>query len=499
MKKVYVKFCSIILFAICSIFIIGHVKAESFAAGDYVSKIYVRKEKENKRMYLRMQWIHRTSDWAFVYCLDPWTILDESVEYSSSNIAFYNEISQDIMNKVNLIAYYGYGYGNHQEDYWYVVTQMLIWKTIDPEGDFYFTDSLNGIRVEMFTEQFAELEKLVNEHYVVPSLVGGLRKISAGQDVELVDTNNVLSKYRIVDNKGVIKSVDENKIVFHSDSSQRISIDLKKEANKYEHIPLVYKNAYSQDIYYDGNFNTLNTNIMLEFIYGSINLSKKDSNTLDLPTNNFVTLENAIYEVYDNNNELVGTIVTDSNGMGTIENLPLGKYTIREKTASYGYNIDENTYEIELTTENNNQELTVYEDLKLKKLEIFKTYLDTVTNNKKAEENVEFGIYNKADNRLIATIKTDNNGYASIELEYGEYIIKQLTTKDGYTKVEDFEIIINADSKNSIKKELVNYPYQIEVDLPNTNKNEMNLSILALILVVIKIYFWVRKKYVKVK
>lgn len=493
MKNIILKICSIIVVALCTFLIVDNVKAESFYAGDYVSKIYAKKEKSGKKMYLRLQWIHRASDGQFVYCLDPWTVLDESAYYDPVYQWQYSNLSYDVLNKVNLITYYGYGYENHQDDYWYAVTQMLIWKTVDPGGDFYFTDSLNGNRIALYEQEMNEILKLVSEHSVMPSRSGDYIKASVGKDVEIIDNNHVLDKFRLIDPDGIVVSKTNDKLVVRSDIPRSSEITLNKEANKHSQESLIYINNNSQDIYFAGNYTLLGACMRIEFIDGSIKLFKKDANTLDLPTNKFVTLENAVYDVYDENNNLVGQIATNEHGEGNLEHLPLGKYYIKEASASIGYDIDTTTYEVELSFDKSNQELIVYEQLDLKKLEIFKKYQDSVTEEYYPEANIEFGIYNKEDNTLVATITTDEKGYASIELEYGEYIVKQLTTKDGYTKVDDFEIIVDEKSKEEIKRDLINYPYKVDVELPNTGTNVPKVEVIYFILIISKIYLVKRK------
>ena len=55
------------------------------------------------------------------------------------------------------------------------------------------------------------------------------------------------------------------------------------------------------------------------------------------------------------------------------------------------------------------------------------------------EPNVEFGFYN-SKGELYKTGKTDKNGKLNINLVYGTYTVKQLTTSKDTTKVDDFTI-----------------------------------------------------------
>ncbi|UKI26575.1 MAG: prealbumin-like fold domain-containing protein [Bacilli bacterium] len=55
-----------------------------------------------------------------------------------------------------------------------------------------------------------------------------------------------------------------------------------------------------------------------------------------------------MFEVYDENNNLVGTITTDENGYARLDNLKLQKYTLKEVSSSLSHLIDNNVYEFEL-------------------------------------------------------------------------------------------------------------------------------------------------------
>ena len=55
-------------------------------------------------------------------------------------------------------------------------------------------------------------------------------------------------------------------------------------------------------------------------------------------------------------------------------------------------------------------------------------------------------MYDK-DNKLVKTIKTNNEGEAEIILPYGTYTIKQLTTTEGYEYADDYNFKISEDGQ----------------------------------------------------
>ena len=53
-------------------------------------------------------------------------------------------------------------------------------------------------------------------------------------------------------------------------------------------------------------------------------------------------LNDAVYEIYDEDQDIVATLITGTSGDGTAEcYLPYGKYTIKETAAPAGYNMDD--------------------------------------------------------------------------------------------------------------------------------------------------------------
>ena len=53
-------------------------------------------------------------------------------------------------------------------------------------------------------------------------------------------------------------------------------------------------------------------------------------------------LNDAVYEIYDEDQDIVATLTTGTSGDGTAEcYLPYGKYTIKETAAPAGYNMDD--------------------------------------------------------------------------------------------------------------------------------------------------------------
>ena len=187
---------------------------------------------------------------------------------------------------------------------------------------------------------------------------------------------------------------------------------------------------------------TAETTITDEAPTGKISIKKSDSKG---NVQGEASLEGAEYTVYGADGQEVGKITTDKDGNGSLENLVLGTYTVKETKAPTGYDLDWNTYTVELTYKDQNTAIILgnvdsKENVKTGKIEIKKT--DTEGNPLKSGE---FGIYANADmyigdtlykkGQLVVSIKTDDSGVArSGDLPYGSYYVKEIsapTQEDG--------------------------------------------------------------------
>lgn len=180
---------------------------------------------------------------------------------------------------------------------------------------------------------------------------------------------------------------------------------------------------------------TAETTITDEAPTGKISIKKSDSKG---NIQGEASLEGAEYTVYGADGQEVGKITTDKDGNGSLENLVLGTYTVKETKAPEAYDLDWNTYTVELTYKDQNTAIILgnvdsKENVKTGKIEIKKT--DTEGNPLKGGE---FGIYANADmyigdtlykkGQLVVSIKTDDSGVAkSDDLPYGSYYVKEIS------------------------------------------------------------------------
>ena len=196
-----------------------------------------------------------------------------------------------------------------------------------------------------------------------------------------------------------------------------------------------------------------------------------------------IPLPNTVFEVYDENNKLIGTIKTDDSGYGKLENLKLQKYTLKEVSSALDNMVDENEYEIELVYKDQytpiiTKTFTLKNYLPKGTLEFSKTDLST----SEPIPNTLIEIYVADTDELVFSGRTDDQGMiiitdlpTNIEL----YILEKETADPSYILNEEkmyFSIsengeVVKANMENEKKKgtlEFSKIDLSTSAPIPNT-------------------------------
>lgn len=187
--------------------------------------------------------------------------------------------------------------------------------------------------------------------------------------------------------------------------------------------------------------------------------------------NKEIRLANVEFNILDEENNIVGTIVTGLNGEGISEPLRIDKkYKLQEVKTLKEYVLSEETPTIELK-ENEITSIT-FENEKIKGyVEI--TKVDKKDNSKTLSGAV-FGLYNQ-ENELIEKLITGENGKAISRLiSIGRYYLKELDTGSVYYLLNEetfeFEIVNNGETVPIIVE---NEPTDITVDVDKEGTTEI--------------------------
>ena len=455
MKKI-LKYTLLSMLFLLTIFSIKEVKAETYTGqaiwpSEHISNIFLKKIKpDGYTKYQQGRFLRRSEDNKFVYCLQPYTDIDNNLPYYSvarSDYARVLNFTEAQWDRISLLAYYGYDYTengyDHSSQKWYVITQVMIWRTTNPESRIVFTDSLNGsINESKFASEIAELESLVSNHYVKPNLESSDLTIPLGQSVTLTDGNSVLKNYKVSSTENATATISGNDLIITSTGIGTAKVNLVKNAKKYSVPPIVYFSDHSQNVFRVGHYDPVSFSITAKVVGGKIEINKLDSATKTPIPQGEATLQNAVYGIYNTNDEKIATITTNETGYAISGYLPsLGEFYIKEETPSNGYTLDINKYYFTIDENNLLATIDVYENVIKRDVDITKVYASAETGIMTQEPNVEFGFYNNK-NELYTSATTNKDGRLVVSLPYGSYVVKQLTTTPDHEKMQDFNLLV---------------------------------------------------------
>ena len=176
-------------------------------------------------------------------------------------------------------------------------------------------------------------------------------------------------------------------------------------------------------------------------------------------------LPNAEYEIYAKENivtpegtvkyiagQLVETVTTDEQGMFTSQQLYLGTYVLKEKTAPEGYVQDTTEYEVTLSYGGQNENIVLFpislSNERQKVILSFRKELEqhSVYPNEEAYKDVQFGLYVAEDildvngnialgkDSLLEVITLDETltGTVTTDLPIGSYYLQEIATNEAY-------------------------------------------------------------------
>ena len=178
--------------------------------------------------------------------------------------------------------------------------------------------------------------------------------------------------------------------------------------------------------------------------------------------NNEVKLKGVEFKVYDEDNNLVDTLITDENGEATSKRLRIDKkYIVKESKTLENYVLNETPQTVTLT-QDQITDLTFENELIKGYIRVTKLSKEDNQYNGDVKgtrlENAKFEVYDK-ENNLVDTLITDKNGEATTkELLKGKYTLKEVESPDYYILTDE---IFNA--------EIVKHQEIVDVEVENDN------------------------------
>ena len=270
-----------------------------------------------------------------VYCIQP------DVRISTHDYIIYDfnrsGYGEDAKQKMELIAYYGYKYDNHDDLKYYIATQDLIWRLSPDEDIRWTTGGEYGEEIDISKEK-EEILNLISKHNVLPEFNDSINEVYVNEKIELIDNNNVLSNYDIEysDDLEVIKA--DNKLIITPKKEGEYTIDF------------IHKKNYDSGTFLYDNFNTLTQSVAIfgapTLIDGSMKIKAKSKCEITVFTISGDVKLDSDFEVYDLEGNLVYKGRT-TNGEAKFE-LEYGNYKIKELSVPDGYKLSDKEISLEV-------------------------------------------------------------------------------------------------------------------------------------------------------
>ncbi len=475
--------------------------SDSFYEAEYIDNIYmVRYDKTTKTKYYQKARVYRrTSDGRLAYCLQPFIKFNPS-DNTYETVSNLPDISKETLTRINDIIGFGYNYKTHTDLKWYAITQLMIWQAVEPNNEFYFTDTLNGNKIEPYNQEIKEINDLINKSYILPSFNNGTYYGIVNRDISITDTNRVFTYYRVNATSNLSHTHINNDLIANSSKEGCYDVTYTRYFGGNDPV-IFYYNPNSQHLATVGSPKNKEGKVKFCFNELKLNIKKIDKDTGSNISSGEASLKDSIFTLYNDKMEKITDLTLDDNMEINISssnsNLDYGTYYLKETKTGIGYLPNNETYKIEFTPENTKIELVIENEVLKKEVTIKKYFGDGKL--MESESNISFEIYD-SNNNLVDTITTDINGTAKITLPYGHYKIVQVNTTEGYTKIEPFEIFINNLDKeysytiNDYKeKEEEEKEETISIVVPNTSTEKNNYPLISITL--LPVYFLAKKKF----
>ena len=346
------------------------------------------------------------------YCIQPETSInfDNYNSYDNWSISGYSEESK---RKMELYAYYGYGFKDHNSIEYYMATQELIWRLSKDEDIVWHTGNTSSTPIIDISREKNEILRLVNNHGRMPAFNNTVNSTYVGRELIVNDSNNVLDNYEIVSDLNYLK--DGTSLIFKPDKIGSYEVYIKEVNHGYDKT-IVYdrEDSPTQDLatfkmpdINEGKFIINVTRVPI-----TIYKRDKDTNEVIMDKGNKILINDKEYEFID----------------GVINvTLEKGNYTIKEISASNGYYINNEEISFVIEDGSTSKEINFYNEKVKGKVEIKKT-------NEDGEflENIKFEIYDELGNKVDEIITSNKEYDSSIILPLGRYTLKEIKTLNGY-------------------------------------------------------------------
>lgn len=337
---------------------------------------------------------------------------------------------------IQSIAYFGYQYPGHDQYFYYMAAQELIWEYLSG-GSIEWTSEFdkNGARIDIESYK-REILSLRERYYAhLDLLFSNLGNYALNDHFKMYVRGGDLSFYEVSDSGHSTVTIEND----------YVDVKIGTDYVGREHIAIRKKEIYankSRFYYYDNSQQLISAGNFLEDTREfEFNIQGKgasflviDGETKENVPYGQATFEGATYQLYTEDNQFIEEFSVNENGKGYVDNLPYGNYIVRQIKESRGYLLNEE--EVYFSLGDSDDPVLLEEYLYYQEVRIYKKYDFENTGKLIWEDNIQFEILDFKGEKYTEVV-TNKDGYATFRVPYGFYTIHQINTLFGYKKVED--------------------------------------------------------------
>lgn len=157
---------------------------------------------------------------------------------------------------------------------------------------------------------------------------------------------------------------------------------------------------------------------------------------------NDIALAGAKAGLFDEDDQLIMTAISNAEGLICFTGVDYGKYTIREIAAPDGYLLSHEVIHVTLDEGYTNSDTPIATITNQRK----KVMYIKVNTSGAPLPGVEFSLYNASTMEKVETVVSDKNGvFTFSQFDYGDWIIRETEAPAGYCRMEDIRLHIGDD------------------------------------------------------
>lgn len=428
------------------------------------ANLYLRINNEEK--YITLKEIRNQDTNELLYSINP------EKEFLNGNLNTYNyfwviDLDETLFKEVSKIIYYGYGYNERTSINWYVATQYLIWDyVLDESDEIYFVDDEHN-KMNLYEEEITAIKSDIEKMYTLPSFVeenffSTIATLKINEEITFTDKNNVLKDMTIpyIGSSNILVDGDKITVSFTEPGDHSLIFTREFLADRERQL---YKSGDSPVLLNRGTIDPYTGFTYLTILYPSLTINLVDENNTSL------SKKDAEYGIYYAPGELYGKYKTDEEGKIYLPEIYKGDFFLKELSSPYGFNIDLEKRNFKI--ESDDLTISINKKAILKKVNLRKNLISE--EEKLFGSDTTFDIIDTKTNSIYKKVTTDINGEAQASLPYGEFIIKETNSLEGYTKPDDIKLVINEnyneDAFIDINSEKIKGSIKVEIFDDNNN------------------------------